>query len=256
MSKTKQSTLLQSWSKKTCNQSKPVNSRLFNCLENSSNSKSKASNQNDIIVINDFSDEDDILLASVNDDEQSNSSGPKLLPFKQINEKRVSKQRDQHRQSFLKVDKCSASHLYAYEELNTNNIDLSEFNNEDDDLFLDNNDNAVINYPDSVPGFDSNAGRLWIYPTNFPLRDYQYNIVQQSLFKNTLVVLPTGLGKTFIASVVMYNYYRWYPIGKIVFMAPTKPLVAQQIEACYKVMGIPQTDMVEMTGMCYIFVCT
>ena len=31
-------------------------------------------------------------------------------------------------------------------------------------------------------------------------------------------------------------------------MAPTKPLVGQQIEACFKVMGIPQPDTVEMTG--------
>jgi len=43
----------------------------------------------------------------------------------------------------------------------------------------------------------------------------------------------------------MYNYYRWFPTGKIVFMAPTKPLVTQQIEACHKIMGIPQTDTVE-----------
>lgn len=40
-----------------------------------------------------------------------------------------------------------------------------------------------------------------------------------------------GLGKTFIAAVVMYNYYRWFPLGKLIFMAPTKPLVAQQV--CY-----------------------
>lgn len=28
---------------------------------------------------------------------------------------------------------------------------------------------------------------------------------------NTLVCLPTGLGKTLIAAVVMYNHYRWFP---------------------------------------------
>ena len=34
--------------------------------------------------------------------------------------------------------------------------------------------------------------------------------------QNTLVSLPTGLGKTLIAAVVMYNYYRWFPTGKVV----------------------------------------
>ncbi|XP_038134108.1 Fanconi anemia group M protein [Cyprinodon tularosa] len=102
-------------------------------------------------------------------------------------------------------------------------------------------------HPD-FPGFDSSSAEVWIYPTNYPIRDYQLKISEASLFQNTLVCLPTGLGKTFIASVVMYNFYRWYPAGKIVFMAPTKPLVAQQIEACYKVMGIPQEHMAELTG--------
>lgn len=45
----------------------------------------------------------------------------------------------------------------------------------------------------------------WIYPLNKPKRDYQFNIVKHSLFENTLVALPTGLGKTFIAGVVMLN---------------------------------------------------
>lgn len=102
--------------------------------------------------------------------------------------------------------------------------------------------------PLDLPGFDISSGKVWIYPTNYPIRDYQMKISEAALFQNTLVCLPTGLGKTFIASVVMYNFYRWYPYGKIVFMAPTKPLVAQQIEACYKVMGIPQEHMAELTG--------
>ncbi|XP_022052530.2 Fanconi anemia group M protein isoform X2 [Acanthochromis polyacanthus] len=102
-------------------------------------------------------------------------------------------------------------------------------------------------YPD-LPGFDGSSAKVWIYPTNYPIREYQLKISEAALFQNTLVCLPTGLGKTFIASVVMYNFYRWYPSGKIVFMAPTKPLVAQQIEACYKVMGIPQAHMAELTG--------
>ena len=112
-------------------------------------------------------------------------------------------------------------------------------------------DHSILNLSivkNNISGFDPQAGEIWIYPTNYPVRDYQFNIVSKALFVNTLVSLPTGLGKTFIAAVLMYNYYRWYPSGKVVFLAPTKPLVSQQIEACYHVMGIPQDHTTEMTG--------
>ena len=52
---------------------------------------------------------------------------------------------------------------------------------------------------------DRTAAETWIYPLNKPKRDYQFNIVQKCLFDNTLVALPTGLGKTFIAGCVMLN---------------------------------------------------
>lgn len=42
--------------------------------------------------------------------------------------------------------------------------------------------------------------------------------------------------------------YRWFPTGKIVFLAPTKPLVHQQIEACQMTCGIPSADAAVMTG--------
>ncbi|KYN11617.1 PREDICTED: Fanconi anemia group M protein [Trachymyrmex cornetzi] len=105
----------------------------------------------------------------------------------------------------------------------------------------------VSHHPETK-GFDLSAGNTWIYPENYPIRQYQYNIVQSAIYRNTMVCLPTGLGKTFIAAVVMFNFWRWYPSGKIIFLAPTKPLVAQQIKACYEVMGIPNVDMIELTG--------
>ena len=40
---------------------------------------------------------------------------------------------------------------------------------------------------------------------------------QVALFTNTLVALPTGLGKTLTAAVVMYNYFRWFPDGKSLY---------------------------------------
>nr|GMD72701.1 DEAD-box ATP-dependent RNA helicase FANCM isoform X1 [Ipomoea batatas] len=73
---------------------------------------------------------------------------------------------------------------------------------------------------------DIEAAKTWIYP----------------------VALPTGLGKTFIAAVVMYNYFRWFPEGKIVFAAPSRPLVMQQIEACHNIVDIPQEYTIDLTG--------
>lgn len=96
---------------------------------------------------------------------------------------------------------------------------------------------------------DLEAMKTWVYPTNLgAIRDYQYSIVKNSLFNNTLVALPTGLGKTFIAATVMLNFYRWTRSAKIVFVAPTKPLVAQQVDACYNIAGIPRSETTLLTG--------
>ncbi|KAF7836457.1 DEAD-box ATP-dependent RNA helicase FANCM isoform X1 [Senna tora] len=46
----------------------------------------------------------------------------------------------------------------------------------------------------------------------------------------------------------MFNYFRWFPNGKIVFTAPSRPLVMQQIEACHNIVGIPQDWTIDMTG--------
>ncbi|KAJ1972097.1 3'-5' DNA helicase [Dimargaris xerosporica] len=109
---------------------------------------------------------------------------------------------------------------------------------------------ATVEHPQATchHPYDASTIRESVYPINYPKRDYQFAIVQKALARNTLVALPTGLGKTFIAAVVMFNFYRWFPQGKVIFMAPTKPLVAQQIGACYDYCGMPLGDTVELTG--------
>ena len=93
------------------------------------------------------------------------------------------------------------------------------------------------------------AMKTWVYPTNLGrTRDYQFNIVQRGLFHNLLVALPTGLGKTFIAATIMLNWFRWTNDSQIVFVAPTKPLVAQQIDACFNIVGIPRSQTAMLTG--------
>ncbi|OCL09320.1 P-loop containing nucleoside triphosphate hydrolase protein, partial [Glonium stellatum] len=96
---------------------------------------------------------------------------------------------------------------------------------------------------------DADAMKTWVYPTNLgTIRDYQFNIVARGLFHNLLVALPTGLGKTFIAATIMLNWFRWTKEAQIVFVAPTKPLVSQQVEACFGIAGIPRSQTSMLTG--------
>ncbi|XP_050233297.1 DEAD-box ATP-dependent RNA helicase FANCM isoform X2 [Mercurialis annua] len=121
--------------------------------------------------------------------------------------------------------------------------DCNELNHQNVRVSGDDDDQSV-----NCVEIDAEAAKTWIYPVNVPLRDYQLAITRTALFSNTLVALPTGLGKTLIAAVVMYNYFRWFPQGKIVFAAPSRPLVMQQIEACHNIVGIPQEWTIDMTG--------
>ena len=96
---------------------------------------------------------------------------------------------------------------------------------------------------------DRDALQTWVYPTNLgSIRDYQFNIVGRGLFHNLLVALPTGLGKTFIAATIMLNWFRWTTDAQIVFVAPTRPLVSQQVEACFNIAGIPRSATTMLTG--------
>lgn len=96
---------------------------------------------------------------------------------------------------------------------------------------------------------DREALATWVYPTNLgTIRDYQYSIVARGLYHNMLVALPTGLGKTFIAATIMLNWFRWTVDAQIAFVAPTKPLVSQQVKACFAIAGIPHSATTMLTG--------
>ncbi|MEM4271921.1 MAG: DEAD/DEAH box helicase [Candidatus Pacearchaeota archaeon] len=61
-------------------------------------------------------------------------------------------------------------------------------------------------------------------------RDYQKAIFETAKEKNTLVVLPTGIGKTLIALMLAVERKKNYPLSKIVMLAPTRPLVEQHFK--------------------------
>ncbi|KAM7541093.1 hypothetical protein Aperf_G00000020085 [Anoplocephala perfoliata] len=109
------------------------------------------------------------------------------------------------------------------------------------------------NDSESLPGFDLSKGNEWHYPTGVEFRTYQFTITERCLYQNCLVCIPTGLGKTLIAAVVLHNFLRWYPRGCVIFMAPTRPLVSQQMIACRDFTGLSISESqiseaVELTG--------
>ncbi|OLB71216.1 hypothetical protein AUI06_04540 [archaeon 13_2_20CM_2_52_21] len=64
-------------------------------------------------------------------------------------------------------------------------------------------------------------------PEGIEAREYQRAIAKSALTANTLVVLPTGLGKTIVAMLVASDRLSEYPQTKILILAPTRPLVLQ-----------------------------
>jgi len=61
-------------------------------------------------------------------------------------------------------------------------------------------------------------------------RDYQKAIFNTAKDNNTLVILPTGTGKTMIALMLSVHRKKLYPQSKILFLAPTRPLAEQHLE--------------------------
>ena len=68
-----------------------------------------------------------------------------------------------------------------------------------------------------------------IKPNSIETRDYQTNLANDVKNQNSLIVLPTGLGKTTIALQVIADYMQ-NGTGGVLFLAPTRVLVNQHYE--------------------------
>ncbi len=64
---------------------------------------------------------------------------------------------------------------------------------------------------------------------NFTPREYQLNVLETCKNNNTLVVLPTGTGKTAIALLLGLERLNKFPDSKILLISPTKPLCQQHV---------------------------
>ncbi len=79
-------------------------------------------------------------------------------------------------------------------------------------------------------------------------REYQQKIFEKCIDKNCLVVLPTGLGKTLIVLMLSIERMKKFPGEKILFLAPTKPLVEQHLNYFKKHLTDLFAEMVLFTG--------
>lgn len=80
-------------------------------------------------------------------------------------------------------------------------------------------------------------------------REYQIKIASECANKNSMVVLPTGLGKTIIAVLVAKKILDVFPPqSKIIVLAPTRPLINQHLETFLKFLGVPEEKFAILTG--------
>ncbi|WP_297216778.1 DEAD/DEAH box helicase family protein [Thermoplasma sp.] len=77
-------------------------------------------------------------------------------------------------------------------------------------------------------------------------REYQLNVFKNSIDQNTLIVMPTGLGKTVIAAMLIEKFYN--EKKKSLMMAPTKPLVLQHAKTIAESTGISENEIGVFTG--------
>jgi ERCC4-related helicase len=83
---------------------------------------------------------------------------------------------------------------------------------------------------------------------DFTPRLYQQTILGTTAGFNTLVVLPTGLGKTASAFMLAAQRLHQYPNSKILMLAPTKPLCEQHVDTFKRHMQVDNDKIVLFTG--------
>jgi len=78
-------------------------------------------------------------------------------------------------------------------------------------------------------------------------RSYQTTLAERASGTHTLVCLPTGLGKTAVSLLITAG--RLHDVGgKVLLLAPTKPLVSQHADFYREALTIPDEEVVVFTG--------
>ncbi|HEV2877230.1 MAG TPA: DEAD/DEAH box helicase, partial [Nitrososphaeraceae archaeon] len=87
-----------------------------------------------------------------------------------------------------------------------------------------------------------------IWNRTIEFRQYQKNIADSAANRNTLVILPTALGKTIISVLMGADVLYKYRDKRVLVMAPTRPLVGQHLKLFSSVLKILEEQIASVTG--------
>ena len=87
-----------------------------------------------------------------------------------------------------------------------------------------------------------------IWNRTIEFRQYQKNIADSATNRNTLVILPTALGKTIISVLMCADVLYKYRDKRVLVMAPTRPLVGQHLKLFSSVLRILEEQIASVTG--------
>ncbi|MFX1298312.1 MAG: helicase-related protein [Promethearchaeota archaeon] len=82
-------------------------------------------------------------------------------------------------------------------------------------------------------------------------RLYQEVSFAETVKKNSLVILPTGLGKTIIAVLSSVYWLGQDENNKVIMFAPTRPLLDQHYDNFSKWLNISDEEIIQITGRTY-----
>lgn len=88
----------------------------------------------------------------------------------------------------------------------------------------------------------------FIKPKTIELRKYQTDLASKCIDQNLLIVIPTGLGKTVIASLAIAEHLKLFPDKKCLILAPTRVLVHQHHNFLIDHLNLGEDDIVSITG--------
>jgi Fanconi anemia group M protein len=87
-----------------------------------------------------------------------------------------------------------------------------------------------------------------LYPDVVEEREYQVKIAHEAYDRNTLVILPTALGKTVISALAAAQALYNYRSARVLVMAPTRPLILQHRSSFQRMLRLPEDQFVLLTG--------